>query len=263
MKTIHKTLIAISLSAIIMPAVISSAYAHGDKVHKRHDNDHHMLKQLDLTQSQKENASAIIKASRVDSEQNKATFKALHLELQQQIKQDKWDEAQVAQLIGEIDALKLARAEKSRSSKQQIWALLSPEQQVKFVEIEQSRIARASTKMADKGQKRQEKLIAKLALTDEQKTTIEPLFEQLNDNRKLLQELKLREKKAFINILKNGDDVLPGMPMATIDTQSIAIDNANLQHRIWHTLNAEQQQTFERFIDRQKHNMKKQRGHRS
>ena len=260
MKAMHKKVIAVSLSAILIPTIFSTAYAHSDFGHKRAHNAHKMLKKLDLTDNQKENVKAIIKASRVDGKQDMTEFKSLKQALEVQIKQDKWDEAEVAKIVGELHALKTTRMENSLSTKQQVWALLTPEQQAKYVTLQQTRLAKIEDKTAKRTEKRQAKFVKKLGLSDEQQAVVEPLLAQLAENRTQMRDAKLASKAASVATLaESGEFSLALNSETAVEMQQLAVDNASLHHRIWHNLTPEQQDKFERFMSKKKRGMKKHR----
>ncbi|GLX83313.1 Spy/CpxP family protein refolding chaperone [Thalassotalea eurytherma] len=266
MKAIHKKVLAISLSAMLIPAAISSAFAHSEHRHNMQHGAYKMLKKLDLTDAQKEDVKAIFKAKRSEAGSQRESFKALLQSLGEQIKQDTWDETQVAQLVADMHKFKSQQMEKRLATKQDVWLILTPQQQAKYIEMLEKRLAKMSGKSDERMEKRQAKIMKKLELTQEQETVVAPLLAQLSENKGQLKSIKMAAKSQEVALLSASGTYDQMSPLTSEQEQAIqqlSVNNASLHHRIWHNLTAEQQSTFERFMKQNKKGKKRGKSRQS
>ena len=261
MKTMHKKIIAISLSAILVPTLFTSAYGHD-----RHDNAAReirgMFKGLDLTDNQKENIKALVSSQREEMKSSRGEMKTLRTQLANQIKEDKWDEAQVISLVAQMQEFRLSKLEQRVKTKAQVWLLLTPEQQQMMTDKQQARLDKVGDKAGNRAQKRQQKMIRRLGLTDDQKGVVEPLLSQLNENRGQMADiqmtLKQQELAQYASGNVNVEQLIANITAQHGQMQTLAVESASLHHRIWHLLDENQQQKFNKFIEgkKQKRNKK-------
>ncbi|WP_296295460.1 Spy/CpxP family protein refolding chaperone [Rheinheimera sp.] len=143
-------LLALVLSSVLV-AGVSTAVLAGDR-HGGHGShllaDGKMFKGLDLTDAQKTQVDALLKAHR-EQMLNKAERYAMHEELQSVLISDTFDEAGVRVILEKQQAKKLEQEVAQLKLQHQIRALLTPEQKAKLDERKAKMRQRMQEKMAE------------------------------------------------------------------------------------------------------------------
>lgn len=144
-------LLAFVLSSVLLAGVSTAAVA-GDRHHGHAGHamvDSRMFKGLDLTDAQKAQVEALIKAHRATAF-NKAERLAMHEELQQVLQNETFDEAGVRVVLEKHQAKKLEQEVAALKLQHQIRAVLTPEQKAKLDERKAKMRQRMQEKMAEK-----------------------------------------------------------------------------------------------------------------
>lgn len=146
MKTLSPLKIAFFVLAIGVPFTGMAALergepeppAHHDKEMRRHGGMHGMLRELDLSATQKTEIKQLftqLKQDRSESRPSKDQRTAHKAEMLALISAPQFDEARARQLLGEKQQAHEARAIAHLQLQQQIYQLLTPEQQAKFEQL--------------------------------------------------------------------------------------------------------------------------------
>ena len=144
-------LLALVLSSVLLTGVSTVAIA-GDRHHGHAGHamvDGRMFKGLDLTDAQKAQVEALIKAHRATAF-NKAERLAMHEELQQVLQNETFDEAGVRVVLEKHQAKKLEQEVAALKLQHQLRAVLTPEQKAKLDERKAKMRQRMQEKMAEK-----------------------------------------------------------------------------------------------------------------
>ncbi|GAB2642917.1 CpxP family protein [Vibrio panuliri] len=161
MKTVKKLVLA----AAVVPLAFASAsaFAFGGKGEHRGGHcqggmDRGMMKQLDLTDAQKEQLKEMREANKAQMKENyqanfearKAERQAHHEQVQQLVLADNFDQAAANDLAKQMVEKQTERKVKMLEKQHQMLSILTPEQKTKFVELSKERME----KCAEKHQKR-------------------------------------------------------------------------------------------------------------
>ncbi|HGY9591780.1 TPA: CpxP family protein [Vibrio harveyi] len=165
MKTAKKLVLA----AVVLPLTLgtASAFAFGGKDHKGHRGecgmgmDRSIMRQLDLTDAQKDQLKemreankAEMKAKFADGKEARMAERQVHHEkVQALLLADNFDAAAANDLAKEMVEKQTERRVKMLEKKHQMLSVLTPEQKTKFVELQKERQQKCGEKM----QKRMEK----------------------------------------------------------------------------------------------------------
>ncbi|MGD1467912.1 CpxP family protein [Vibrio harveyi] len=165
MKTAKKLVLA----AVVLPLTLgtASAFAFGGKDHKGHRGecgmgmDRSIMRQLDLTDAQKDQLKEMREANKAEmkakfadgKEARMAERQAHHEKLQALLLADNFDAAAANDLAKEMVEKQTERRVKMMEKKHQMLSVLTPEQKTKFVELQKERQQKCGEKM----QKRMEK----------------------------------------------------------------------------------------------------------
>lgn len=244
--------VALSLALVTLPV-------SAGKGHHQHRGLHSELKQLDLSEQQRQDIRQTFSQSRDDKAVYREDLRALRDELKGYIHTDSWNEAAVRELLSQQEHLlattKLQKAQKRHT----VWNLLTAEQQQQWQTLKQQKKARWDEAKA--GKKRRSKL-DKLDLSAEQQASIEQL-------RAAMQTQK-QSFKAELESFKQGQQAI--IQAENFDQQAwqqlwqqnqallvnMAVTRAKFKHDMWNVFSAEQQQAFEQMQSKRK-SRKKQR----
>ena len=145
-------LLALVFSSVLLTAVSTVAVAGGDRHHGHAGHamvDSKMFKGLDLSDAQKAQVEALIKAHRATAF-NKTDRIAMHDELQKVLQSDSFDEAGVRMVLEKQQAKKLEQEVAALKLQHQLRAVLTPEQKAKLEERKAKMRQRMQEKMAEK-----------------------------------------------------------------------------------------------------------------
>ncbi|MCW8333919.1 CpxP family protein [Vibrio sp. SCSIO 43135] len=160
MKTAKKLVLA----AVVLPLTLgtASAFAFGGKDHgkgmggKCGGFDRGVMRQLDLTDAQKEQLKEMREAGKAEmkakfeqgGEERQAAMKAHHEKVQALVLADTFDQAAANDLAKEMAEKQAERRVKMLEKQHQMLSILTPEQKEKFVELSQERHQKCADKMA-------------------------------------------------------------------------------------------------------------------
>ena len=143
------------LASVVLPLVLStSALAFGGKDHKGPHNecrpglDRSIMKELDLTDSQKEQFKTLHQTNREEmkarfkdnAEQRKDARMAHFDEVNTLLMADKFGPAKATKLAQEMSDNQVERQTEMLSKQHQMLSLLTPEQKSKFTELQKQRL---------------------------------------------------------------------------------------------------------------------------
>lgn len=143
------------LASVVLPLVLStSAFAFGGKDHKGpHDEcrpglDRGMMKELDLTDSQKEQFKTLRQANKEERkegfndkrEQGEKSRMAHFDKVNSLLMAEKFDPAKATQLAQEMSNKQVERQVDMLSKQHKMLSILTPEQKAKFIELQKERM---------------------------------------------------------------------------------------------------------------------------
>ncbi|MDC5849211.1 CpxP family protein [Vibrio europaeus] len=160
MKMTKKLVVA----AVVLPLTLgtASAFAFGGKDGKKGGHgecgggfDRGIMRQLDLTDAQKDQMKEMREASKQEMKTAfKENFEARHTEMQAQKEQvqalvlaDNFDQAAANELAKTMVEKQTERKVKILEKQHQMLSILTPEQKTKFVELQKERSAKCQEKM--------------------------------------------------------------------------------------------------------------------
>jgi protein CpxP len=151
------------LAAVVVPLTLgtASAFAFGGKDHKKGGHgecggfDRGIIRQLDLTDAQKEQLQEMREAGKKEMKANfKGNFETRHAEMQahkakvqELVLADNFDQAQANELAKAMVEKQTERKVKMLEKQHQMLSILTPEQKEKFVELSQQRADKCAEKM--------------------------------------------------------------------------------------------------------------------
>lgn len=158
------------LAAVILPLTLgtASAFAYGGKGHHKGQDgecgmgmDRGMMRQLDLTDAQKDQLDAMRDGNRAQMkekrqgnfEANQAERQAHHAKVQALLLAENFDQAAANELAKQMAEKQAQRRVKMMEKQHQMLSILTPEQKAKFVELQNERMQECGEKM----QKRMER----------------------------------------------------------------------------------------------------------
>ncbi|MGR2869049.1 CpxP family protein [Vibrio vulnificus] len=153
------------LAAVVLPLTLGTASAFafggGKGHHKGPDGERGMMRQLDLTDAQKEQLDAMRGSNRAQMKEmhqgnfaaNQAERQAQHAKVQALLLADNFDQATANELAKQMAEKQAERRVKMLEKQHQMLSILTPEQKAKFVELQNERMQECGDKM----QKRMEK----------------------------------------------------------------------------------------------------------
>ncbi|CAK4069874.1 MULTISPECIES: CpxP family protein [Vibrio] len=160
MKMAKKLVVA----AVVLPLTLgtASAFAFGGKDHKKGGHgecgggfDRGMMRQLDLTDAQKEQLKEMREAGKQEMKANfkgnfserQAEMQAHHAKVQQLVLADNFDQAAADELAKAMVEKQTERKVKMLEKQHQMLSILTPEQKAKFTELQQERMGKCAEKM--------------------------------------------------------------------------------------------------------------------
>ncbi|WP_114767548.1 CpxP family protein [Vibrio rhodolitus] len=157
MKTVKKLVLA----AAVVPMVFASASAlafggKGDHKggHCQGGMDRGIIKQLDLTDAQKDQLKQMRETNKAQMKENyqanfearKAERQAQHEKVQQLVLADNFDQAAANELAKQMVEKQTERKVKMLEKQHQMLSVLTPEQKAKFVELSKERMEKCADK---------------------------------------------------------------------------------------------------------------------
>ncbi|GAK86710.1 P pilus assembly/Cpx signaling pathway, periplasmic inhibitor/zinc-resistance associated protein [Vibrio ponticus] len=157
MKTVKKLVLA----AAVVPMVFASASAlafGGKGEHKgghcQGGMDRGIIKQLDLTDAQKDQLKEMRETNKAQMKENyqanfearKAERQAQHEKVQQLVLADNFDQAAANELAKQMVEKQTERKVKMLEKQHQMLSVLTPEQKAKFVELSKERMEKCADK---------------------------------------------------------------------------------------------------------------------
>ncbi|ETX10282.1 periplasmic repressor CpxP [Marinomonas ushuaiensis DSM 15871] len=165
MKMTKKLIIA----SVVLPLVLStgSAFAFGGKDNKGHKGecrvgmDRGIMKQLELTDIQKEQFKTLRKATKEERknkgkdkpEQHQAKRLADFEKVNSLLLADKFDPAKATEIAQKMAQKQIKRQVSLLNNQYQMISILTPEQKTKFVELQKERLNDCAEKRADRHDK--------------------------------------------------------------------------------------------------------------
>ncbi|MCG9684620.1 CpxP family protein [Vibrio sp. Isolate23] len=161
MKTTKKLILA----AVILPLTLgsASAFAFGGKDHKKGHHgefgfDRGIMRQLDLTDAQKEQIKVLRETSKTEMKAElKQNFETRHAEMQANkeklqalVLADTFDKATANELAKQMVEQQTARKVKMLEKQHQMLSILTPEQKTKYVELQKERAEKRFNKMQER-----------------------------------------------------------------------------------------------------------------
>ena len=165
MKTAKKLVLA----AVVLPLTLgtASAFAFGGKDHKGGHGDcgkgmdRGIMRQLDLTDAQKDQLKEMREADRAAMKEKLSTNKAEKMaemkthreQVQALVLADTFDEAAANELASQMVEKQTERRVAMLKKQHEMMSVLTPEQKTKFTELQQERMAKCVEKMEKRANK--------------------------------------------------------------------------------------------------------------
>ncbi|MER2498485.1 CpxP family protein [Vibrio neptunius] len=159
MKTAKKLLLA----AMILPLTLGTASAFAAKDHKKGSHgefgfDRGIMRQLDLTDAQKEHIKTLRETSKTQMKAEfKQNFEAHHAEMQANkeklqalVLADTFDQVAANELAKQMVEQQTERKVKMLEKQHQMLSILTPEQKTKYVELQKERAEKRFNKMQER-----------------------------------------------------------------------------------------------------------------
>ncbi|MGY3685742.1 CpxP family protein [Vibrio coralliilyticus] len=161
MKTAKKLVLA----AVVLPLTLgtASAFAYGGKDHKKGPHgefgfDRGIMRQLDLTDAQKDQLKEMRQANKTELKAKfKDNFESHHAEMQANKEKvqalllaDTFDEAAANELAKQMVEKQTERRVKMLEKQHQMLSILTPEQKTKYVELQKERSEKRLEKMQER-----------------------------------------------------------------------------------------------------------------
>lgn len=160
MKMAKKLVVA----AVVLPLTLgtASAFAFGGKDHKKGGHgecgggfDRGIMRQLDLTDTQKDQLKEMREAGKKEMKANfqqnfaerQSEMQAHHEKVQQLVLADNFDQAAADELAKVMVEKQSERKVKMLEKQHQMLSILTPEQKVKFAELQKERAGQCAEKM--------------------------------------------------------------------------------------------------------------------
>ena len=254
LPTIMKTSSALTLLAVSL--FTSPLYAKAEFSGKHEIRA--LFKQLDLTEQQRQDARLVIEQNKPDFTADKTEMRQNHEQLTVLIQSDAFDEEAVAAIIGHQLEQSADKKWQRALLKQQLWQLLTAEQQQSWLQADDERQAKGQHNKKDgghknKGDKRNKGDSAKhmnkrLQLTDEQTAGLATLKQAQKEQAVQHHQSKQAFKKAELALISEGKLTEASWTELYAqyqpDMQSAAVAQAKFRQQMWQLLTPEQQQRF-------------------
>jgi Spy/CpxP family protein refolding chaperone len=219
-----------------------------------------ILQQLDLSVSQKQDIRQLFKQNREDRGLYREDMRELKAEIKALMRSAEWDQQAAETIFSQRIDLVAGIALKKAMSKNQLWNLLSPEQQAEFNQIHEQRKAEANRDRTPL------KFLEKLDLSAEQQVSIDTIrnaqlvnqeaFKQKRDafkqEEKSLIQAELFSEQAWQGIREKYQD----------DFMNMQLNKAQSKHDVWHLLTAEQQAQLEEMKEQRRERKSQERKRR-
>jgi Spy/CpxP family protein refolding chaperone len=206
-----------------------------------------VLSQLSLTDIQKQDIKQIVQGSREDRGLFKADAKSQRLALRSLIQATQWDNEAAESAILQQQGLKLENALKRATDKNQIWNLLTQEQQVEFVTQLETQKAKRIAERSKHEKKRLKfgKKFDKMDLNEEQVSAIEAIKATAKASIQATREQLKTFKTAEQTLIQNADFDANAWQTLNNEYQNVRLNMAMIKakskHDIWNLLTPEQQ----------------------
>jgi Spy/CpxP family protein refolding chaperone len=227
----QSTIILLSLLS-----VSSIAAAHQNEV--RHGLKP-LLKQLDLTEVQKQDLRQLMKESKPEIELDGQDRKAFTLQIMQVVHAETFDQAAAKTLIENHQQLRAEKRLVKAQKQHRLFHTLTDVQQAKFVSLLEDREDRSR---AD----RSRKMFKKLGLSDQQKASIKQIKVSNKANKNNAKETLQARRQAEFNIIKaeqfDSDAWQAIQDQYQQSDLQIGLQKAEIRNQVWNQLTDEQQQ---------------------
>jgi Spy/CpxP family protein refolding chaperone len=215
----------------------------------------HLLQQLALSKTQRQDIRQVIKQTLEDRGLYRQDMRGLRKDIFALVQAPQWDEQAVRTAIGQRQELLGNLALQKAISKQQVWQLLSTEQQAEFLQLVEQREAKERGTQAATG------MLKGLSLSEEQSAAIDLLKIDLQLSRDGFQERRQAFKQAERALIQSEGFSQSDWQVLRLEYQddflSMALTKAKYKHDIWQVLTAEQQTQLKE--KKRKHGIKKRR----
>lgn len=151
-----------------------------------HEQLRSIFRQLDLSFSQRQDIRAIFSAGKEDMRVYHQDIRTMRGDIKDLLQSDNYNTQAVMDILQDNKSVLQSLATQKLSNKRGIKQILSQEQRLKFEELVQNKLENRPQR---DGERRKQKLIEKLALTEAQLDTVEPLLEQVRTSRQALMVL--------------------------------------------------------------------------
>jgi Spy/CpxP family protein refolding chaperone len=219
--------------------------------HQKHDGMRQILSELSLTIIQKQDIRQILKQTSDDRDLFSTDAKSLKTELRNLVQSTAWDQTAVEGAISQHQDLMQTRALQRASNKNQVWNLLTDEQQAEFVVLfdrlkTQREEMGSEGKIKGKGKTKGERnKLKRLDLTEEQLAGVEVIKTAAKasgeETKAKLKTYKQAERALVHSTDFNAEAWQTLSNEYQADFMTMVILRAKTKHDIWNLLTPEQQ----------------------
>jgi protein CpxP len=198
-----------------------------------------LLKQLDLTEEQKQDLTQLMKENRAQREllgQDRSAFKQ---QLGHLVHAETFNQTAVQALLEDNQQLRAQKRLQKAQSQHKLFHSLTAAQQDKFVSL----LASAKD---EKHVNRSKKMFKKLGLSDQQKSSIKQIKMSHSSSRNIAKETIQARKQAEFNLIKAEQFDTDAWQVIQDQYQQselqISVQKAEMRNQVWNQLTDEQQQ---------------------
>lgn len=274
------TPIAVSL-AIILAQSSASAKPPEHKEHKEHKEQislRHFLKQVDLTDSQRQDVRLLMQQNRATKDTYQPDQVSAREAIRILIQTDEWHEADISSALEAELHLQAQLMWLNIQTQHQIWLILNEAQKAQiltelnitsedaysenaFNKLKQQNEERRQGKREMHQEQRQKKLIAALNLTDEQQALLVSQRAAEKADREANKSAHQTLKTEFIGLVTaenlNETDWVALQAQTQTSRFEHAFTRAKNQYTFWNSLSSEQQHTLQEIITKQQREQKR------
>jgi len=241
-KTLSKTTL-VPIALCLSVAVTTSAMAKKGQ-HQKHDGMRQILSELSLSDTQKQDIKLVLKQNREDRASTRTDDKSLRTQLRVIIQSTEWEQTAVESAITQHQAVLQAKALKRARNKNQVWNLLTDDQQIELVAQLETRKAKLKEIGSNDKRKGKGDRLKRLDLSAEQLAAVKTIRSSVRANsaeiKTSLKEYKQAER-ALIHSSEFNEQTWKALNAEyQADFLSMAVLKVKTKNDIWNLLTSEQ-----------------------
>lgn len=237
----------IKQSAIILMSLLALGSTAAMANHQHKNGLKPILKQLDLSQEQRQDLRQLLRESKGDMQSVSQDMKAFRQNMLLLVQADTYDQDAVTSLLEENQEVRTQKRLRKAQKQHLLFQSLTPEQQDKFVSLI---AAKTDTKRHNKANK----MYRRLGLTDQQKGNIKQIKSAFKATRSEAIDTLKQRKQAELALVRSAQFDAKAWLALQQQYRSTEIDiaeqRAAVRNQVWNQLTLEQQQKAAARMDR-------------